>query len=237
MKLLITSVLLGALAIAGAGCSKEDASSGTAAKSAAVNPVATVNTEMVYKTIGWSDEMNKIVKQNDAEILAEIEPKMKILRDNIEEKKKEIAKAMGASVEAISGAKNRDDLEKLGLTSKQIEDYGQANMVAQQGAQQLNYVLQQQKQLRRQVVSAAYQESLQTVIRRVATANNRSVVIAMPNQAILFSDASVDLTEKVVDDFQKNPPIKVSVPDLQPIPWTAPPVPAGAPAPASQPGK
>ncbi|MDB5333768.1 MAG: hypothetical protein JWP03_4919 [Phycisphaerales bacterium] len=237
LKLLITSVLLGALAIAGAGCNKEDASSGTAAKSAAVNPVATVNIETVFKTMGWGDEIGKVLKQNDAEILSEIEPKMKIVRDNLEEKKKEIAKAVGATVEAIGGAKSRDDLEKLGLNSKQIEDYGQANMVAQQGVQQLNYVHQQQIQQRRQVVSAAYTESLQTVIRRVATANNRSLVIAMPNQAILFADVSADLTEKVVDDLQKNPPIKVSVPDMQPIQWTPPPAPAGGPAPASQPGK
>jgi Skp family chaperone for outer membrane proteins len=237
LKLLITSVLLGALAIAGAGCNKEDASSGTAKSSAAANPVATVNIETVFKTMGWGDEIDKIVKQSNTEILAEIEPRMKVLRDNVEAKKKDLAKAVGASVEAISGAKTRDDLEKLGLNNKQLEEYGLANAAAQQTAQQLNYTFQQQSMQRRQVVTAAYREALQTVIRRVATANNRSIVIAMPNQAILFSDATVDLTEKVQDDLQKNPPIKISVPDMPPIQWTPPPAPAGGPAPASQPGK
>ncbi|MDB5175047.1 MAG: hypothetical protein JWN51_3820 [Phycisphaerales bacterium] len=234
---IITSVLVSALLGIGAGCNKDDGSAASAAKAAPVNPVATVNLESIGKTMGWTDEISKTVRLDDVQIVAEIDARAKPVKDAFEDKKKEIAKAANISAEAVGGAKNKEDLVKLGLSPKQVDDFLQAFTIFQQGMQQLNNIHQQVIQQRQAVIAAAYyREALQPVIRRVATANNRTIVIALPNPAIYFSDASVDLTEKVVDDLQKNPGFKVTVPELQHIHWQDAPAAPPASGPATQPG-
>ena len=79
------------------------------------------------------------------------------------------------------------------------------------GAQQrLNQIMQAQQE----AIVNAYRQAAQPSVRRVAIANNRSMVIT-PGPNLLFSDAGIDLTDKVVDDLQKSTQGKV---DLPPIP-------------------
>jgi Skp family chaperone for outer membrane proteins len=231
-KRLITPVLLSALFGIAAGCNKEDSSASSASKAAPINPIATVNLDSVFKAMGWVDEINKIMKASNDELNAEIEPKMKQFKDAFEDKKKEIAKAANITPEALGGAKTNNDLVNLHLTPKQIDDLLQANAILQQNAQQINNAHQQFLQQRQAAVLGAYREAVQPVVKRVATANNRSMAIAIPNPGIVYSDASLDLTEKVIDDLQKSPTFKIAVPEMQHIHWNdAPP----ASTPATQP--
>jgi Skp family chaperone for outer membrane proteins len=237
-KRMITSVLLAALFGIGAGCNKEDSSAVSASKATPINPVATVNLETIGKQMGWEDEINKNVRQTDADISADLEPKLKQFKEAFEEKKKEISKGAGVSTEALGGVRSRDDLVNLKLTPKQIDDFLLANANLNQGVQQLNNIGQQAHMQRQQAIRVAYyRDSLQPVIRRVANANNRTIVFTLPNpQVIAFSDASTDMTEKVIDDLQKSPAIKVIIPEFQHIQLTPATGTGPTSAPATQPG-
>src|SRR6185437_15405958 len=110
------------------GCYKDDAAApnkpATSAAAPSASPVGVVDIARVAKQMGWADEMQKNLQATDAEVKRQIEARFQLEQTTIDQKKKEIqneAKLTPEQVAAFNSAKDRSDLEKLGLTSKQID--------------------------------------------------------------------------------------------------------------------
>ena len=52
----------------------------------------------------------------------------------------------------------------------------------------------------------AYRDALRPVVRRVAQANDKSLVLTHPIDNVFYFDAAIDITDKVVDEVQKQNP-------------------------------
>ena len=87
----------------------------------------------------------------------------------------------------MKNAKQPTDLEALGLTHQQIEDYTKAlkafAAVANPAQQRLSQAMQQHDQNLLRV----YQQAIAPAIRRVATGNGRAVIMT-PNGSMIYTD-------------------------------------------------
>ncbi len=209
-SLAVSTVLLGAAD----GCSKQ----GTAPKPVAndSNGIGVVDLDRVSKAMGWTEDIQKDLRTADAEIKRVIESRMKAVQGTFDQKKKAIAdeaKLTAEQIVAMNNAHERTDLDKLGLTTKQIDDLAQAASVVQVEANSVASEEQQLIQQRAAAITRAYREGMAPVIRRVAAANGRRVVVA-PSESLVYFDPNVDLTDRLVEELQKSPPIKVELPEM-----------------------
>jgi Skp family chaperone for outer membrane proteins len=220
---IVASLICGTLLFAGVGCNKEDT---TAARSTSSGPsVGVVDLDRVGKAMGWQDEMQHNLQATDAELKRVIESRLHSLQDAFEQKRKEIATAdnlTAAQITSLNSAKEKSDLVKLGLTDKQIDDLVQASSAVQMEATSANNAYQQHMQQRAAAIQKAYRDAVGPVVRRVAVANGRSVVFT-PIDGLIYSDPANDLTDRVIDDLQKSPPIKVNLPEIPHVATTTEP--------------
>jgi Skp family chaperone for outer membrane proteins len=211
---MIFATALSAVAVASIGCNKDDAS---AARPAGSMPnVGVVDLDRVGKAMGWQDEMQRNLQATDAELKRVIESRLHALQDTFEQKRKEIAtvdKLTAAQITDLNNAKQKSDLEKLGLTPPQIDELVQASSAVQMEATSANNAYQQHMQQRAAAIQKAYRDAVGPVVRRVAVANGRTVVFT-PIDGLIYSDPANDLTDRVIDDLQKSPPIKVNLPEI-----------------------
>ena len=203
------------------GCKDKDD-----AKAAGSGTVGIVDLDKVFTAMGWSDEIKKAMQAAQADVKTQAEPYVKPARDAFEKKRDDLAKAAGMSAEnseKLKTAKSLSELESLGLTKAQIDEYSKAlnawAAAANTVQQQVNQALQQQER----EVFRAYQQAMAPAVSYVATSNGRAVVMT-PNGSIIYTDPAADLTQKVIDDLRHATSIKVAVPAMPKVefPTTAP---------------
>jgi Skp family chaperone for outer membrane proteins len=198
--------------------------------------VAIVDLDKVFKEMGWGDEMRKNLQQTEAAINEQLQTALRPTQAALEAKRAEIARADKLTKEQtdqMATAKTRADLEKLGLTSKQIDEIGQAAGNVNNLTNSARQVMQQQLGLQREKIIQAYRQVLTPSIRRIAIANNKSVVLSPAQEIVLYSDAASNLSDQVVDDLQRSNIGKVELP---PIPTPQSPQTGPATGPTTKPG-
>src|SRR4051812_24128937 len=230
LRIVLTLAMLSPLPLSAGACNKQDQ---TSARPAASAPnVGVVDLNRVVVAMGWQEDTQRNIQAADAELKRIFESRLHAVQNTFEQKRKEIAtaaKLTAAQIEALNTAKEKADLEKLGLTPKQIDDLVQASSVVQMENASVNNAYTQLMQQRGAAIQKAYRDALTPVIRRVAVANSRSVVFT-PMDALVYTDPANDLTDRLIDDLQKSPPIKVILPELPRVADPAAPA-----APATQP--
>jgi Skp family chaperone for outer membrane proteins len=227
------SISLAAM-IAGAlpGCDQgktDNSAAQPATPAKAAQTVGVLDIDKVAKQQGWDSEMQSTLKATDTAVKQEIQDKLQQIVNAVIQKRKDIAydaKLTSDQMTALDNAKDREDLMKLGLTSKQIDDLVQGSAQIQTAQQQASNAYQQFMQQRLSAIRGAYRDALGPVIRRVADANDCSMVL-LPSDSLIYYSETTDLTNKVIDELQKSPPLKVNLPDI--------PHPTATTLPASQP--
>ncbi|HZL35062.1 MAG TPA: OmpH family outer membrane protein [Tepidisphaeraceae bacterium] len=218
MKNAVAMLFLIALLGIGAGCNKDDASNNKAA--AGNQPVSVINFDKIFKQMGWSDEINKDMKQADVQLGEQYQTITHAIEDAYTQQKRAIVKSANVTAEkadAMMAAKDRAELEKLGMNSTQLDQLMAAGMGMQREKVELGQKLGQSRALFQQNVIVNYRQSLDPALRRVALANNRSIV--MDHSQLAWFDPSAEITDKVVDELGKTPPAKPAIPELQRVIW------------------
>jgi Skp family chaperone for outer membrane proteins len=214
VKKLIALAVFALLAL-NCGCNKDSGSS-SAGKTTAGTNIGVVDPTRVFRAIGWGDELQKNIQAADNELRKQAEAHLAPARATFEQKKKDIfaeAKLTQPQIDILNTkATGRADMEKMGLSAKQIEDLIQASSAWRNELQLSNNVIQQAMSQRNAQLQAIVNETIAPVIRRVANANGR-VAVFVPQQLAYF-DPSVDMTDKVTDELQKNPSIKLTLPEM-----------------------
>jgi Skp family chaperone for outer membrane proteins len=226
LKKLIALSVLGLVGM-GLGCNKD---SGTVSKSAGGSSIGVVDPDRVFRAMGWGDEVQKNVNAAENELRRQVEAHLAPMRAAFEQKKAGIfsdAKLTKEQIDAINTKPTtRAEMEKMGLTPKQIEDLFQGGAVWQSEVRSANAAAQQVSSQRNAGIQNNYRDTVAPVIRRVASNNGRTVIFT-PAQLAYF-DPSVDLTDKVVDEIQKTPSIKLTLPEMPKVDFGA--MQAGVPA-------
>jgi hypothetical protein len=198
-------------------CNKDANKTAATDSGTGTGSIAIVDLDAVAKAMGWADDMTNNLKQTQASVAEQFKTFLRPSQLVLENKRDEITKADNLSapqIESLNNAKSKTDLEKLGLTPKQIEELGQAFATAYNENAGANQRLQQIVAAQRDEIVKRYREAVKPSVRRVAIANNKSVVL-MPGGDILYYDKPADLSDKVIDDLQHTNTAKV---DLPPIP-------------------
>ena len=215
MKKLLALAILALLAL-NSGCNKDSGTSSSSGKTTAAASIGVVDPTRVFRAVGWSDEIQKNVQAAENELRKQAEAHLAPARAAFEQKKKDIfadAKLTPEQINTLNTkATGRPEMEKMGLSSKQIDDLILASTTWRNELQLSNNVIQQAMNQRNAQMQALVSEIIAPVIRRVANANGR-IAIFVPQQVAYF-DPSVDMTDKVTDELQKNPSIKLTLPEM-----------------------
>lgn len=221
----------------GTGCNK-DTPAATNKPASSAPAIAIIDFEKLYQQMGWEEQIKKDLAQGDAQLRQQFQPLALMIGDTFNQRKREVAREAHLSLQqtdAVLAAKDQAELEKLGLNRKQVDEIMQAYVAFQQRNANLNQSFGQVKNQYQQQVTTAYRLALEPVIRRIALANNRAVVLARGGQ-IAWYDPSTDLTDKMVDDLQKTPVAKPNVPEAPHVNWQMP-INTPTSLPASQPSR
>lgn len=198
MKTLLNTGLLVAL-LAVSGCHKSSTAGG----------VAVIDLDKVATSLGWMEELNKSIKTTDAELRTQLDAILKNSLTSIEEAKKQVAAAANLTpdqVKYLNNVKDERELDFLALSKEQREKLSLAVNKANTTWQNALNGYQQTLQSERAKLIVSYREKIRPAARRVATARGLSAVFTVSDNLIYFDAGSVDITEKVIDELQKNPP-------------------------------
>ena len=176
--------------------------------------IGVVDVQKVSTRMGWAEELNTNMMRTQSHGREQIEAYVRPFREAYESKEAEIVKAHDLKPDqaaAMKKATQTTELEKLGLTKKEIEEFTQAAlkyaMETNTAQQRLNQLLAAQQQ----ALGVICSQAAEPAYRRVAAANHCSVIMAPTT--LIYSSPAVDLTDKVIDDLQHSLQGKISLPD------------------------
>ena len=208
------------------GCNRDSASVVKSGGSA--NNIGVVDPERVARALGWSDQVQKNVQASENDARGQVEAHLAPFKATFEQTKKDIAAQAHLTPDQINTLNtkpvSRQEMEKMGMTATQIDELLHAGQVWQGDAQAATNIARQVLGQHNVEIQNAYREAIGPVIRRVANANGRTAIFT-PNQ-IAYFDPSADLTDKVVEEVQKTPTIKLTLPEMPHLEFPAN---AGAP--------
>lgn len=212
------------------GCNRDNASVVKSGGSA--DSIGVVDLDRVARSLGWSEQAQKNLQSAENDARGQIDAHLLPSRTAFEQTKKDIAAQAHLTAEQINTLNTkpvtRQEMEKMGMTQKQIDELLHAGQVWQGDVQAAGNIARNVLQQHNSEIQSAYREAIGPVIRRIANANGRTGIFA-PNQMVYF-DPSVDLTDKVVEEVQKTPTIKLVLPEMPHLEF-----PANSAAPATGP--
>lgn len=196
------------------GCNRDNASIVKSGGSA--NNIGVVDPERVARALGWSEQVQKNVQAADDDARKQVDAHLAPFRATFEQTKKDIAAQAHLTSDQINTLNTkpvtRQEMQKMGMTSQQIDDLLHAGQVWQGDVQAAANIARQVLGQHNTEIQNAYREAIGPVIRRVANANGRTAIFT-PNQ-IAYFDPTIDLTDKVVEEVQKTPTIKLVLPEM-----------------------
>jgi Skp family chaperone for outer membrane proteins len=205
------------LSITLSGCDKHGtSSSASAGSSGSSGSIAVVNVERVADSLGWADEVHKI-QNADEQISKQLEARVAAAKTAYEQTRQSIADAKKFTPEqvtALKAARTRADLEKLGLSPQQIDTLIQASNTWGTETTRSQELLQQLRSARQNMIGDAVNQTVRPAISRVAAASGKTLVFTIPMQNLVYQDVTTDITDKVIEELQKGPPAKLSIPEL-----------------------
>lgn len=243
VALLLLAALVGGIALTTVGCDKKTAADNSAKAPAAApaggaGSVAVINLDQVGRSVGWQGELEKSLQGTQDELKRQLDSYLRNdLQSAVEAKYRQVAAAARLTPAQADDLSKGKDWDKLNLTKEQREDLlrvsGNARQIVNDANQAANRIM-QGRQL--QLVNT-YRDALRPIVRRVAQNNGVSVVLTHPVDQVFYFDPAVDLTDKVVDEVQKQNPARTfpDAPklDLPRVDLTAAPTAAPTTAPAS----
>lgn len=177
-----------------AGCSQGSKTGG----------VAVLDLDRVGNAVGWMEEINKSLQATDTELQNQVKQVVEGAQKSINDAKGSLAndaKLTADQKKVLMDSRTLAELEPLPLTKEQrdklMQTVAQANLVLQQAQQSY----QQQMQQRRAALIVSYREKVRPIARRIAAKQGLSVVV-VPSDALLYSDPTVDITDKVIDELR-----------------------------------
>ena len=213
-RLALLAALVPGAGLMTAGCDKKTAADNGAKQPAAAAPaggtgsVAVINLDQVARSVGWQGELEKSLQGTQDDLRRQLDGYFRNdLQSAVEAKFKQVAAAARLSPAQTEDLAKGKDWDKLNLTKEQREDLlrvsGNARQIVSEANQAANQIMQNRKV---QLVNT-YRDALRPIVRRVAQNGAVSVVLTHPADQVFYFDAAVDLTDKVVDEVQKqNPP-------------------------------
>lgn len=223
LKKLTLALLLLSMAALASGCPSKSGSTTTPGSGGGV---AVVSFEGVAKAMGWNEDLNKNLDETKSKVVEQLNEVMRPAREALKAKHDDIVKSAGftpAQTESFEKAKSRDDLKKLGLSEKQIDELFETFSIVNNEGNSANQRLNQILEARKNQIVQVYVEAMKPAVRKVAMANNKSVVMLLPNPSVIYSDSSSDITNSIVDEMQKSGS-KIDIPAIPPYKFEAPPV-------------
>jgi flagellar motor protein MotB len=212
------------MALFSLSCNKTDGTAKTA--ESGNGSIAIVDLDKVAKAMGWTDDMTANLKDTDTAISGQLNAAIKPTLSAVDDRRTEIAKAANlsaAQITQLKAAKNKQELEQLPLSAKQVDELMQAFANAYQVASQAQGALQQNLDRQKALIIKKYRETIAPAVRRVAIAEHKSVVI-IPDANVMYYEAGADLSDKIIDDLQHSNAGKVELPPIPVLKIQAPPV-------------
>lgn len=203
MKSIFGAVILVSL-LALSGCQK---------LSGAAGGVAVIDLDKVATSMGWMEELNKSIQSADQELRSQLDAILKNSLTSIDEAKKQVAASANLTpeqVKVLNTAKDQREIEGLPLSKEQREKLTETVNKANTSWQSALNEYRQAMQGQRAKLVVSYREKIRPAARRVATAHGLTVVLTTSDNLLYFDANSADITEKVIDELQKNPPEKKS---------------------------
>jgi Skp family chaperone for outer membrane proteins len=189
-----------------------------------------VNPSRITEEVGWNTEVRKNLQDAEASARKQIDARIAPSRTAFEQKKAEIFAAAKLTPQQISDINSRritkGEMMKMGMSEQQVDDLLAAGTVWQSEVTNAQSALQQTMSRQTTAIQGMLNELLSPLIRQVAKDKGRAAVF-MPTQGIWF-DASLDITDDVIKEIQKRPSMKLTLPDMPKLEWSAS-QPAGGP--------
>lgn len=195
--LLICGSLIAAIAAA-AGCNKDD-QRGTAPTASNNGATATVDIDKVAKDLNWMAKL----QTNRETYVVQLKTDLANFQQRWEGQVQQHVKDMVPPGTPEGGKYTLSQSQSQELTNYIVQARQQVQQLQQQAEQQLNNY---QAQWIRQ-----YRDALSPIVRQVAQ-DKRMNVVLVQNDAVMFADRSVDLTDAVVDAARAKPPALTEVP-------------------------
>lgn len=187
------ALLLGIGLFLSVGCEQKTA----APAPASANRVAIVDLDKVAQAVGWNEEM----RQSLTAVEQDLQSRWNSLRDTLQTT---LQTERGKLPEKPS-QEQADTFNRLAVVAD-----NQLRTAAMQ-------VQQEQARVRADLIRQ-YREQIKPSVRRVAEKTNINIVL-LPVDSVLYSDASTDITDKVIDDLQVNKPGSRPVPPKINLPF------------------
>jgi hypothetical protein len=170
--------------------------------------VAVVDLEKVAKSMGWETDIDRSLSQARGELQRQIEQVMSAHALAIAEKRAALAteaKLNAEQIKLLESAQNVQELESLPLSKEQRQ-----RLVAAVAQSQLEIQMAQRRseelfQGHRVRLIKGYRDRLRPVAGRVAAAQGMTVVLTVPADGVLHTDAKADITDRVIEELQKLP--------------------------------
>lgn len=197
MRNLINQCLLIAFLMM-AGCQK---------RSASANGTAVIDLDKVAKSVGWMDEMSKTLQTADAELKTQLDGVLRDTLRSIEEVKKKTAadaKLTAEQIAVLNAIKEPQELDALPLSKEQretiIETVRKANVTWQEAFKEYQQAL----QVRQATLIQNYRDRIRPTAGRVAASRGLTVVLITSPNLLYFDPDSADITDRVIDELQKD---------------------------------
>ncbi|MDB5296522.1 MAG: hypothetical protein JWO31_2505 [Phycisphaerales bacterium] len=249
-SLAVVAVATAALIVAGCDSKGTGGAPPTTGPAAAAGSgtVGVLDARRVIEVLQWDAEQKRDAELAASDANRELGGFLQQLEAAVAEKRKALisaAKLTTAQADKLSAG----DIEALPLTLEQKTDYRSTIQSANLYQQQARQVHQNVLTGRQQAVDRMYTEVVKPAARRAAQAAGVHVVLL--KQAIFYSDAAAEITDRVIDDLQKAPPprtfppfpklnlpqVKLDEPPPATQPATAPAAPLATAPPTTRPNR
>ena len=205
--LAIVAALGLSLAVA-AGCDKGKPDAAAPAAATVVpgqaHNVGVVDLQRMIATLGWGSEMAKQREAVAGDIGRELKSFQDALAKAVEDQRKKTIAAGKLNADQSEKLAKGVDLDKLPLTKELLTEYVTVVNRSLQANQEAVQVANNAINKWAQEVQQMYTESAKPAVRRASQASNVQVVL--PAATVFHYDATVDVTDKVIDEMQKSPP-------------------------------
>ena len=206
-----SAALLAALAVT-AGCDSKGATGtnpqtapAVVAAGGAGSGVGVLDSRRVIEALQWDAEQKRDFESARSDVERELTAALTQLASLVAEKRKNLIAAGKLNTDQIDKL-NQMQLDTLPLSKEQKQEYQVIIQNAVQYEQQARQLAQRVLGERQQAVERMYTEAVRPAVRRAAQASGLPVVLM--KQTVFFNEASVELTDKVIDELQKAPPPK-----------------------------
>jgi Skp family chaperone for outer membrane proteins len=169
--------------------------------------VAVIDLERVGKELNWNDQLQRDARAAEATLRQQLDERVKTMARAVEEKKKLVAasaKLTRQETERLNAVKNLSDLAALPLSEEQRNDLVSVLAAAEQDVNAARNEYQAAVRQQQAALVNTYRNLVRPVAKRVAADSGLSVVLT-PADHVLYYDAAVDITDKVIEELRKSP--------------------------------